>query len=341
MYKSVVFAVMLVMAIVVGALIVYGKTGNTGTSVFGQTSGQPSPPKSVTAASSDAGEQIIKKVNLRKLAKTGIISELYRNNTCIAGTSEELFPISAGRSAVFRTVCETGLNKNGSDISARKTLYIILREKGPDGKGYTDEEIITFAHEYKEYKEGVFDYRPKVIDAEASDDGSLLRLLCCFNGEIFMYNLDLNKKTWRDRRLLAGVHSGLYRRVYLEYIPGNVKQVYFLTPDIVFVSFDSGTEYAEKLCFYQEGVGQEYIGDGPEKRLVKSTHGANVIYKGVYWNRVGSKDYLEWKWMTEKGALPDGTPVYGPWRLKDDTHLAETPPVPAQKDWEGWHKLER
>ncbi|MBR4749721.1 MAG: hypothetical protein IK083_09170 [Abditibacteriota bacterium] len=341
MNKSVVFAIMLVMAIVVGALIVYGKTGNTGTSVFGQTAIQPKASKNITAASSDAGEQTKKKVNLRKLAKTGIISDIYRNNTCIAGTSEELFPISAGRSAVFRTVCETGLDKNGSDISARKTLYIILREKGPDGLKYTDEVIKTLVKNYKEFTEGAFDFSPRIIDAEASDDGSFLRLLCGYEGEILLYNFDLDQKNWRDKESLSSAPSRMRDHWYLasEYNVGLVKQVYFLAPDIVFLSTDNGMEYASRVRLFDEEL-TEYHSMSPTK-TVKKKHFGNMFYQGVYWNRVGDEVFLEVFWKLEKGALQDGTPVYGSWRLKDDPFLPDKKPVPAQKDWEGWHKLER
>ncbi len=279
-------------------------------------------------------------VDLGKLAKTGVISELYRDSNCVAGATEELFPLSSSRTAVFRTVCETGLNKDGGEISARKTLYIILREKGADSEGSSDEVIKKLVHEYTEYREGYFDFTPKVIDAAATDDGSVLRLLCSHRGDTLLYNLDLDKKTWRDKKSLSSAPSCMreFRYLAYEYNVGHVKQVYFLAPDIVFLSTDNGMEYASRICFFDDKL-TEYIPMDPTK-TAKQIYSGNLFYQGVYWNRVGDEKFLGF-WKLKKGVLEDGTPVYGSWRLKDDPFLPARKPVPAQKDWDGWHKLER
>ncbi len=335
MRKYIVIIILLVLIIGAGLLAVNAYTGIT--------SGLPAEiteakERQITTSELTEPEDLtIKKVEVDKLAKTGIISELYRNNTFVAGTTDEDFLIGSDRTVVFRTVCETGLDNNGGDISARKALYIILREKSSDGLKYSDEVMITLVKDYKEYTEGVLDLSPKVIDAEASDDGSVLRVLCCRNGNTLLYNLNLDKKEWRDKNSISDSPSVICRDWYFEFSPGKVKQAYFLAPDIVFVSTDKGMEYAAKLRFC-EGGQLEY---GPEKKIVKRSYAANLFYEGVYWNRIGPQELLDVSWRLKKDTLPDGTQVYGTWRLKDDTELPDTPPVPTDRDWEGWHKLER
>ncbi len=108
----------------------------------------------------------------------------------------------------------------------------------------------------------------------------------------------------------------------------------------MYISTDLGMEYAERMCLY-EGELTECQYDGVKERISKSSYAGNIFFIGLYWNRVGSEEFLEYTWKLRKDSLPDGTPVYCSWSLQNDPDLPDTPPVPCDKDWEGWHKLER
>ena len=286
-------------------------------------------------------------MDIKNLEKTGVIKELLSAKGCVSGTVDEVMSIDGERSVVFRTVCKAGLNElgltlgnsnNKKRISVRKTLNIILRDKKNDGTGYHEETMASLVSEWQEYKEDGDYNAPLVIDAEASDDGSFVRLLCRRRGDIRMYNFDLDKKNWRDKK------ARLYSTVKFtshEINPGAEKQMYFLFPDVIFFSTESGMEIAERVTFHE---GRLMMRDDPDlfKRGVYEVQDNGFTTKeGVYWNKVGSVVFLESRWLCKDGVLQDGTSVYVPWRQENDPNLPDTPPVPTEKDWEGWHKLER
>ncbi len=285
--------------------------------------------KDISSSVSGPETMAFDKVNAENLSMTGICSNYEIDKSekdCVAETTEEELPVDNDSSIVFRTICETGLNEKGynslrnknSQFSVRRTLVVLLRTSDhTDSNQYAFETIMKLSAEYfRDEKWECYDY-PYVLDAEVTDDGSLLRLLVKHTDQTaYYYQFNLHKKNW-DEQLkknwdIIFMSPQRFAVVGWDYVPGCLKQAFFIKPDVISISTTTGMEYAVRI-------------------LDSAGLSGKIRQEGVYWNRVGDRRFLGGAF--EMKSVDNGSNLTDP--------VDDTPPVPTDSDWEGWHKLER
>ncbi|MBR4748724.1 MAG: hypothetical protein IK083_04010 [Abditibacteriota bacterium] len=342
-------AIVAVLALIFGALAVCGsiKAGGSG--------------GTATAGKADPRASEFDRVDVKSLAKTGLVSELETTRTpedCAEGTSEEILPLGGGKQVVFRTVCSLGPGKSegDSETAVRRTLTVLLREKTPDGEA-AEEVIKEYAASYRKgSRQECCDY-PYIMDAAVSDDGRTLRYIVNnqrfrYESLVELYQYDLTEKDWRDK---YGFNSYCLSRFVIDpdssmWNQDPIKQACLLAPDVVYIATKiNGVELAERIRldnreakrkmdeFYRS---QEYL-SGKYKGTAVPRY---FFLTGVYWNRAGAEQLIAAGWNIFKEPEHSETGeniMIKPGTLINDRSLPDKKPVPTEKDWEGWHKLVR
>ncbi len=281
------------------------------------------------------------------LDKAGIRAELETMKSeaeCKAGTKEEL-PIDSDTSVVFQKVCETGLREEeihskGQRLpySVRNTLNVFLENK----RSHKRERIYSFSCNYTDWvllplgpegrPERCYDY-PYVLDAEVSADGRLLRFLVYHSIMVLKYyQIDLTKED-RTRQVEERWAPTVFQKM-LTMTEGSLLQAYFVKPDVVNVSTMT-MEYSVRIR-RQNGRLYRLKNNIPKDTELPGT----VTYCDcIYWNGKGHYDYLKALFLRKQ--IYD--PSWDGYSKADDfpRPIGKEPPVPTQKDWKGWRKLER
>ncbi len=274
------------------------------------------------------------KVNVETLSKAGVCADLESAKTegeCKAGTTEEELVIDDNTSVIFQSVCETGLNETEKGLlgeeypySVRKTLAVFLEDKKDQSRETIDRICINYVPEkyVPDGKPDCYD-APYILDAAVSDDGNLLRFLVKFDlGYVCVYQYDLQK--------IGGVENYNNSVTIYEDLPplriGKLKQAYFVLPDTINLISESGCEYSVKIAY----------NDSWNDQAAKSGRKSNkkLLQDCVYWNKKGSRVYFYTYAREIQGSATGAKTAAG-------FSLPDTPPVPTDRDWEGWHKLVR
>ena len=288
------------------------------------------------------------KADIKEFDKTGLVEDflpIKDKKDFRAGVTEEELPVDEETSVIFRYVCETGLNETepGKGIetkllqySCRKTLLVLLKDK-VSGE---EEEIQRYVVNMYENSIWRLDSRkilylnyPYVLDAVLSDDGKVLRYIFAMepmNTELREFRLD--EKDWGYQTRFKQYSEVVFRRLGQPY-SGNLKQAFFITPDIIKVSSDNGMDYSVRIT-EKDAVMPSGLQDFNGKTLMK-----RMCLDCIYWNGAGKKEYLK-TFFSKEPVFDNERNKYVMEAFIDKTLTAE-PPVPTERDWEGWHKLER
>ncbi len=352
--KKIVFLVFLIL-VVSGIWVIYGNTRNSAVATD-PAKNIETPAKPKDASREKAGRPIeFEKTDLRSLDQTGICSRLAKDGSLRdlpAGAVEETLDIDSDRQVVFRTVCETGPGEDGSGVSVKRDLYVLLRVKSPKGGPAAEEIINKYTVTYPGADKPDFPGYPFILDAEASNDGRTLRYIAGRSPEYYdLYQYDLTRKDWKERYAL---NSYTISRFFVDsdqpisvWHADPLKQAYFLKPDVVYIATEKrDVRIAEQIRldnreakrkaeeFYKspDYLSGKYKGTGLPRHFMLT---------GVYWNRKGDERQLAARWNMFDGEVDGLKKLIEPGTLANASFVSRTKPVPTERDWEGWHKLVR
>ncbi len=348
--KRIWFVVFLLLLTAVSAVAIYGNIrGKLQYRSSVDTAPMPGSQKENNTVPADTlAPSAFEKVSISDLEKTGFVKDcmpIKNNDDFRAGVTEEEIPIDNTRSVVFRYVCETGLNETepGQGIetkllrySCRKTLLILLKDK-TSGE---EEEIQRY--QVKMYENDVsstdeqkterLNY-PYILDAVLSDDGAILRyIIKCNRFSVDVRELHLDEGNWMDQILIKQRNKAVFSQTAVPFT-GDMQQAYFALPDVINVSCSTGMNYSLKICE------KDMLGASSLQNLLDENINKRMCLDCIYWNEVGKKDYLK-TLFSKESVFDNEANKYVKKSCLDKTLTAE-PPVPTDRDWEGWHKLER
>ncbi|MBR4749479.1 MAG: hypothetical protein IK083_07920 [Abditibacteriota bacterium] len=315
MKKAVIIS--LIALFIIGALVLYGSA--RGNKVILKDTG------AARTASEKNSEQAFEAVDINAFDKTGICADfetMTSEEKVKAGTKEDVLPVNSDTSVIFQNVCETGLNEaeigaygKKFPYSVRNTLNIYLENKNSRKR----DRICSFKSNYTEENTSrsghTFNY-PYVLDAEVSNDGKMLRFLVRHvNLDLQFRQYDLHKKSrpgQEEEHPWTDVYDNpLYPN------GGGLVQAYFVKPDVINV-FTTTMDYSVQVKMQSSKLYRL------KNKIPLTAKLPDIIAycDCIYWNGKGNYDYIT-------------SLVYHP------KSIGEKPPVPTEKDWEGWHKLER
>ncbi|MBR4748725.1 MAG: hypothetical protein IK083_04015 [Abditibacteriota bacterium] len=285
------------------------------------------------------------KVKIQDVDNTGLVKNyltIRSKNDFRPGVVEEELPVDEDTTVIFRYVSETGLDESEIQIpgskplrySCRKTLQILQRD-WQTGQEENLQSSVVKMYENDSLNEDLktlrFNY-PYVLDAILSDDGKILRCIMSVDpSETEVCELHLDEKNWRYQTLIKHRRQKVFGK-YAVPFSGNMVQAYFVLPDVINVSCDTGMLYSVRIC-EKDALGLTDP-DGRDLGVLK-----RMCLDCVYWNEVGKRDYLKLLFSKEL-VFDDETNKYVMKGCLDKTLTVE-PPVPTEKDWEGWRKLLR
>ena len=107
-------------------------------------------------------------------------------------------------------------------------------------------------------------------------------------------------------------------------------------PDVINVKCGAGREYSAEIAFEDKPIyyhtGNRFFETGPEK-IIKNA----IVFRCVYWNKKGSYDFIKCLFL-KQGRYDKSLGSFTSEDTVPET-VKDTPPIPTEKAWEGWHKL--
>ncbi|MBQ9358933.1 MAG: hypothetical protein IJT95_05265 [Abditibacteriota bacterium] len=111
------------------------------------------------------------------------------------------------------------------------------------------------------------------MDAEAANDGSGLKFIVHLGNTVRVYWYDLNEKDWTDKYYIGVCDIFRESTHGFRYPLGLVKQAYFVTPDDILISTNTGIEYGIRIYRDKENARRE------TERILKSRKSKKRSYQ--------------------------------------------------------------